>query len=173
MVRSNLVNELLRGCICCRHVTGGRADTTSEEKRKRQRAKGRIALVGRRSEAKSEDVRGRRMFRPGTLLPGRGTRQSRSSKREKFPIPSILLSSNHRVSVSSALPASHSPQVVPYYTTKMLSTGTVTLAIASLLFASQVDATTISLSKRDTGIKQANGSINLKALRQETDRLFR
>ncbi|GAA5876550.1 hypothetical protein JCM16303_003576 [Sporobolomyces ruberrimus] len=55
----------------------------------------------------------------------------------------------------------------------MLSTGTVTLAIASLLFASQVDATTISLSKRDTGIKQANGSINLKALRQETDRLFR
>ncbi|GAA6007009.1 hypothetical protein JCM11491_001476 [Sporobolomyces phaffii] len=53
----------------------------------------------------------------------------------------------------------------------MLATGALALTLAGLLLPVQVDATTIALSKRDTGIKEANGAINLQAIKEETQRL--
>ncbi|GAA5975579.1 hypothetical protein JCM5350_002656 [Sporobolomyces pararoseus] len=53
----------------------------------------------------------------------------------------------------------------------MLFTGATALTLASLLLPSLVDATTIPLFKRDLGITQADGSVNLSAIKQETSRL--
>lgn len=52
----------------------------------------------------------------------------------------------------------------------MLFSGAIALTLASLLLA-PVDATTIPLSKRDVGIRNANGSVNLKIINQEIGRL--
>ncbi|GAA5953110.1 hypothetical protein JCM3765_007413 [Sporobolomyces pararoseus] len=52
----------------------------------------------------------------------------------------------------------------------MLFTGATALTLAALLLP-LIDATTIPLSKRDLGITQADGSVNLSAIKQETSRL--
>ncbi|GAA5903351.1 pepsin-like aspartic protease [Sporobolomyces salmoneus] len=52
----------------------------------------------------------------------------------------------------------------------MLFSGAVALTLASLLISSS-DAITVPLSKRDPGITQANGAVNIAAIKQETNRL--
>ncbi|GAA6058791.1 hypothetical protein JCM10212_001907 [Sporobolomyces blumeae] len=53
----------------------------------------------------------------------------------------------------------------------MLASGALALAAAAF-FLPSVDATTIPLVKRDLGIKQSNGAINLEALKTEKSHLF-
>lgn len=52
----------------------------------------------------------------------------------------------------------------------LATTGAVTLALVSIL--QLTEATRIPLTKRDVGIKQADGSINLAKLKEETSNLF-
>lgn len=55
----------------------------------------------------------------------------------------------------------------------MLASGALALALASILQLTEATTTTIPLTKRDVGIKQADGSINLAKLKEETSNLFR